>query len=372
MLNILLIAGEVSADQHGADLIRELKAGQNVSAFGVGGDALAEQGMEILVHLEKMAFMGVSEVLRHLPFIRNVQKQLLNETEVRKPDLAILIDYPGFNLRMAGALKKAGIPVIYYISPKVWAWGGGRIKKIQKCVDLMLVLFPFEEKFYKKYNVPVRYVGHPLVDKQHAYLPDKNIAFDPENARLGILPGSRRQEVVSLLSKMLETARVLYENGNIKSAEILKVPNLPIKLYHDLMQDTDTFISIAEKPMHKALPEYDAAIVASGTATLETGYFAVPMIIVYQVNTLTYLLARMFVKITHVGLVNIVAEKGVAKEFIQDDFTTDAAVKELQRLLDVKERKKVKNELFKVQQKLGRPGASKRAAEAIWEFINEC
>jgi lipid-A-disaccharide synthase len=210
-----------------------------------------------------------------------------------------------------------------------------------------------------------------LVDHQHAYLPDPGKPYQPEKASLGILPGSRKQEVTSLLGKMLETARVMHQNGKIESAEILKVPNLPIHLYHDLMQESDSFIRSAEKPMYKALPDYDAAIVASGTATLETGYFAVPMVIVYQVNTITYWLARMFVKITHVGLVNIVAEKEVARELIQDDFTVQAAVSELERLLDKNERRNIVQELRIIQEKLGKPGASKRAADAIVEFYGK-
>jgi len=369
MLKILLVAGEVSADSHGAALLEELKKSREIRTFGIGGDALAEQEMDLIEHLNKMAFMGVVEVLRHLPFIREVHQKLMDQVEKEKPDLAILIDYPGFNLRLAKSLKEAGIPVIYYISPKLWAWGRRRIKKIKKYIDLMLVLFPFEEKFYQKYKVPVKYTGHPLVDNQQQYLLEKDKIFDPKNVHLGILPGSRRQEVTLLLSKMLETARVLYQSGKIKSAEILKVPNLPIQLYHNLMQEDETFIRIAEKPMYKALPEYDVAIVASGTATLETGYFAVPMLIVYHVNTLTYWLGLMLIKIKHVGLVNIVAEKEVAKEFIQDAFNIPAAVKELERLLEPDTHHTVKQDLKIIRQKLGQPGVSQRAAKAVLDFI---
>lgn len=369
MLKMLLVAGEVSADSHGAALLEELKKSREIRAFGIGGDALAGQGMELTEHLNKMAFMGVAEVLRHLPFIHEMRQKLMEQVAKEKPDVAILIDYPGFNLRLAKSLKKAGIPVIYYISPKLWAWGRRRIKKVKKYIDLMLVLFPFEEKFYQKYKVPVHYTGHPLVDTQQQYLSEKDKIFDPKNAHLGILPGSRRQEVTSLLSIMLDTARVLYQSGKIKSAEILKVPNLPIQLYHNLMQEDDNFIRIAEKPMYKALPEYDVALVASGTATLETGYFAVPMLIVYRVNKLTYWVGRMLIKIKHVGLVNIVAEREVAKEFIQDAFNIPAAVKEIERLLEQSTHRTVKQDLQIIRQKLGKPGVSQRAAKAVMDFM---
>ncbi len=235
MIKLLLIAGEVSADSHGAALLKEMKKTQELSVFGIGGDQLQALGMKLTVHLKDMAFMGVAEVIRHLPFIRKVKQKLLEQAHEEKPDVAILLDYPGFNLRMAHALKKMGIPVIYYISPQIWAWGRRRIKKIKRDVDLMLVLFPFEQKLYTKYGMDVACAGHPLVDELQRFLPQKERSYDPGKAHLGILPGSRRQEVSSLLSEMLETARVLQKTGKIDSAEILKVPNLPLDLYEQFL-----------------------------------------------------------------------------------------------------------------------------------------
>lgn len=369
MMKLLLIAGEVSADSHGAALLQEVQKEHKISVFGIGGDRLEAQGMSVTVHLKEMAFMGVAEVLRHLPFILKVKQRLLRQVKQEKPDAAILLDYPGFNLRMAHALKKMGIPVIYYISPQIWAWGRGRIKKIKRDVDLMLVLFPFEQKFYKQFGMEVQCPGHPLVDELHKFLPEKKRVYDPQKAHLGILPGSRRQEVESLLPKMVQTARRLQRQGKIKSAEILKVSNLPLTLYRQALSADDAFIHIAEKPMHQALPKYDAALVASGTATLETGYFGVPMLIVYQVNNLTYQLAKRLVKMKHVGLANIVAEKEVATELIQQAFTVQAATDEMVRILNPHTHLKKERDLAIIREKLGAPGVSQRAAKAVIDFI---
>jgi len=368
MYKILLIAAEKSADQLAAALIQNLKNNQEIDLFGIGGNSLKAQGMRLLIHMDQMAFMGVGEILRKLPFIQKVKQKVLATVDVERPDLAILVDYPGFNLRLARYLHERGIRVIYYISPKLWAWGGGRIKKIQKYVDHMIVLFPFEEKFYQQHQVPVSYAGHPLVDELQPHLKKINTS-DSQKRCLGILPGSRKQEVRLLLKEMLETARQLHQAEKIDSAEILKVPGLSLDLYREHLRVEDTFIQIIEKPMHEALPGYDAAIVASGTATLETGYFEVPMLIVYRVNAITYRLAKMLVKLTHVGLVNIVAEKEVAKELIQQDFKVESAVEELSRLLEPETNKHKREELQIIREKLGAPGAAKRAAEVIEKFM---
>lgn len=368
MHKILLIAAEKSADQLAAALIQELKNKQSIDIFGIGGDNLKNQGMRLLLHMDQMAFMGVGEVLKKLPFIHKVKQKVLAAVDAERPDLAILVDYPGFNLRLAKHLYERDIPVIYYISPKLWAWGGRRIKKVQKYVDHMIVLFPFEEKFYQQHQVPVTYAGHPLVEELQPHLKEVN-KLNAQSRCVGILPGSRRQEVRLLLEDMLESVRQLQQAGKIDRAEILKVPGLPIDLYQKHLQAEDTYIQIVEKPMYEALPEYTAAIVASGTATLETGYFGVPMLIVYRVNAITYQLAKMLVKLTHVGLVNIVAEKEVAKELIQQDFTLEAAVLELSRLLEPETNKHKRAELQIIQEKLGEPGAAKRAAEAIEKFM---
>jgi len=371
--NILLIAGEVSADHHGARLIAELKKLQSdFYLWGIGGDELQNQGMEVLFHVEQMSFLGVGEVIRHLPFVRKVMQTIKNRAAQQKPDLAILIDYPGFNLRLARFLKKMNIPVVYYISPQLWAWGKGRIKTIKQSVDLMLVLFPFEKDFYEAHGVKVEYVGHPLVDKHYAHLPQNFKQVQDGNVTLGLMPGSRRNEIKSLLPRMVETANLLFESGSIHKAVIAKVPHIEISFYQNLTGISAERFELTEIPMEELLPELDAALVTSGTATLETAYYAVPMVIVYHVNPLTYWLGRLLIKLTHIGLANIVAEEEIAPELIQHEFTAQKAAHLLQKMLNPQVNEQLRQKMLIIRQKLGTPGASQRAAEQIHRFlINE-
>ena len=370
MDKILIIAGEVSGDHHGAALVKELKnINSEISFFGIGGDQLKKEGMHNLFQVEEMAFLGVGEIIRHLPFIWKVKNTLIEHAKSEKPACALLIDYPGFNLRMAQSLKSLGIPVLYYISPQLWAWGQRRVKKIRKYVDEMIVLFPFEKAFYETHEIRTEYVGHPLVDKHTDYLPDQMKKIDPKNITFGLLPGSRKQEVKFLLPKMIETTRFLYNNKKIHKAEIVKVGHLDIDYYSDLLTDNDQFISIVEKDLYKHLPDYDAVIVASGTATLEAGYYGVPMLIVYHVNALTYWLGRLLIKVPFIGLVNIVAEKKVVLELIQNDFTTEKAARHLSVMLQPDNNLEIRQSLQIIKEKLGLPGASKRAAEVVSKFI---
>ncbi len=368
---ILLIAAEVSGDAHAAEVVRFLKQKQpNLNFFGIGGDELAGLGMELFYHVSQMAFMGIGEVIKHLPFIRKVHNRLVEWAKTEKPDCIILVDYPGFNLKLAKSLHKLSIPIVYYISPQLWAWNTGRVKKIKKYVDQMIVLFPFEEKFYHRHDIPAKHVGHPLVDHHRQYLPATHKKIKKDAVKMGLLPGSRKQEVSALLERMIDTARVLHKNKIIREAEIVKVGHLDQSLYSDLLKETDDFITIVQKPLNTCLLEYDAVLVASGTATLECGYYGVPMLIVYQVSPLTYFLGKLLVKIKNIGLVNIVAEREVAKELIQDDFTVETAVSEMGKLLEPENNLKVRENLMVIREKLGKPGASERAAEIVLEVLN--
>lgn len=370
--NILLIASEVSADHHGARMIAELKKlRSDFRLWGIGGDELQKQGMEVLFHVKQMSFLGVGEVIRHLPFVRRVMQTIKQRAAQQKPNLAILIDYPGFNLRLAKALKKMNIPVVYYISPQLWAWGKGRIKTIKECVDLMLVLFPFEKDFYEAHGVRAEYVGHPLVDKHHAYLPQTFKQVEQGKVTLGLLPGSRRNEIKTLLPRMIETANLLFESGAIQKVIIAKVPHIEESFYPHLAEISDDRFKLKEIAMENLLPELDAALVASGTATLETAYYAVPMVIVYHVNALTYWLGRLLVKVKHIGLANIVAEEEIAPELIQHDFTAQKAADLLQKMLNPQINEQLRKRMLIIRQKLGAPGASQRAAEKIHRFLSE-
>lgn len=369
---ILLVAGEVSADQHGAKLVQALKTLQpDLNVWGIGGNELAASGMELVFHLEKMAFLGITEVIRHLPFIQKVMKTLLERARQDPPDCAVLIDYPGFNLRLAARLKKMGIPVVYYISPQIWAWGRRRVHKIAKYVDKMLVLFPFEKEFYAQYGIEAEYVGHPLVDKHYPHLPEGFKSVETDATVLGLLPGSRRNEIKNLLPKMVETASRLLNEGVLKSVLILKAPHLSDDFYIPFLQHADARFQLTDEPMYAFLPKLDAALVASGTATLETAYYAVPMVIVYHVHELTYWLGRLFVKIDHIGLANIVAEKEIAPELIQQDFTPAQAASLLKPMFEPKNNRAIRQQMLVVRKKLGEPGASLRAARAISKFLQE-
>jgi len=370
MIKILIIAGEVSGDSHGAALIRVLKSKMtDVHLFGIGGDELAACGVNLLHHNREMAYLGVGEVIRHLPFILQVQKEIVEHALQEKTDCAILIDYPGFNLRIARDLKKHNIKVIYYISPQLWAWGKRRIKKIRRDITKMIVLFPFEKTFYHKYGIEADYVGHPLVDKHAAHIPEISKKVDLSNIILGLLPGSRKQEVVTLLPRMLESARQLQSQGKIHVAEIVKVRDLSRELYTQYLKASDKFIKLIEQPLAECLPKYDAAIVASGTATLETAYFGVPQLIVYHVNALTYWLGRLLIKLNYIGLANIVAEREVAPELIQHDFTPDRATQLISDMLIPKMNWQIRQDLMIIREKLGEPGASERAANIIKDFL---
>ncbi len=369
---ILLIAGEVSADQHGGKLVRALRSLRpDLKVWGIGGNDLAANGMELVFHLDKMAFLGLTEIIRHLPFIRMVMNTILEKARKNPPDCAVLIDYPGFNLRLAARLKKMGIPVVYYISPQLWAWGHRRVDNIRKYVDKMLVLFPFEKEFYARHGIEAEYVGHPLVDKHHAYLPREFKSVETDNGILGLLPGSRRNEIKTLLPEMVKTGNRLLAEGTVRSVLILKAPHLKAEYYRPFLQEANVRFKLKEAPMHRFLPELDAALVASGTATLETAYYAVPMVIVYHVHPLTYWLARLLVKIDHIGLANIVAEREIAPELIQGAFTAERAASLLKPMFRPSRNTEIRKEMLIVRKKLGKPGASLRAAQAIDRFLQE-
>ncbi len=366
---IFIIAAEVSSDQHAAAMIRALKKQRPaLEIFGIGGDELAAEGMEILVHLRNMAFMGIIEVVKHLPHIFRVKKLLLQAITDRRPDLVILLDYPGFNLRIAEDIHRRGLPIIYYISPQIWAWGQHRVHKIKKLISRVLVLFPFERDFYARFGVDVRYTGHPLLDKHKSVLSVPARPFNQNKPRLGLLPGSRHQEVSRLLPDMISVARQLLASGEISSAEVVRVPHLADAEYEPA-RNCHPQLTISEGPIEKCLPDYDAVIVASGTATLEVALYLVPMVIVYKVNGLTFRLGRYLVRIPHVGLANIVAESEVARELLQDDCTPENLLIEVRKLLQPENHRAVQEKLKLIRLKLGQPGAAENAANEVNLFL---
>ena len=368
-IKLVIIAGEVSGDLHGARLISALKKSDpEIEIYGIGGDLMIEQGLRPSFHIRDMAFLGIGEVLRHLPFIKKVFRKMYDLVDSERPAAVILIDYPGFNLRFAGRIHKLGIPVVYFISPQLWAWGKRRVFKVKKYVKKMLVIFPFEKSFYEDYSVDADYVGHPLADR---YFQDVQPKKSERGEKvLGLLPGSRMQELEKLLPDMIGAADLLLSEGEIARAEVLKVQTIPDKIYQNYM-GPDSRIQLVESPAAPYFNRLDAALVSSGTATLETAYFQVPLVIAYRVSLLTWILGNLFVKIKLIGLANIVAGKQIAVEMLQHNFSAEKAAGEIKKLLEPGENAQKREQLKVVREKLGEPGASERAAGIILGLIHE-
>ncbi len=379
---IMMVAGEVSGDVHGARLVSEIsKKDKTVRFIGVGGEHMRQEGVHLYHDISELAVLGLVEVLINYPRIRSVFYDVLNVIRERKPDAVVLIDYPGFNIRLAKQIKKLGIPVIYYISPQVWAWATFRKNKIAKRVDKMLVFFEFEKDFYADTGLDVEFVGHPLVDhfnitvtKEDFYRANK---LSLNKKKIAILSGSRKNEILKILPVMIKSA---YKVGTLRDDVefILPIGSSLSQQIRDLISsllreykvyDNDN-IKVIDGQVHETMAYSDLALVASGTATLETACFETPMIIVYKVNFITALLARMLIKIPYIGLVNVVAGDKIVPEFLQNDAKPDkiaeTAVKYISDDNYLAQKKLV---LRNVHKKLGQPGAVVRVAQIVLDFL---
>jgi lipid-A-disaccharide synthase len=366
---VMVIAGEPSGDLHGAGLVRELKARRpELEVYGVGGDGMAKAGMELIVHIRDLSFMGFAEVLKHLPTIRKLRRSLDDVIARRKPDVLILIDYPGFNLRFAKRAKARGIRILYYVSPQVWAWGKGRVKQMKGLIDKMFVVFPFEVEIYHQAGIEVEFVGHPLLEAL-GNVPRseglrERLGIPKNKTILGLLPGSRVQEVVRILPIMVQAAEALQ---NEFDAEVVVgvAPNLHEGLYRRLIGQRKVFHLVFDAT-HDLMRSSDLAFVTSGTATLETACFGTPMVVVYRTSLATYWIGRMLIALKNIGLVNIVAGRQVVPELIQGKLTRRNLVQEAERILrDTTLRQQMRTELIAVREKLGTIGASARVAEQV-------
>ncbi len=364
----MVIAGEASGDLHGAEVVRELK--RRVPAmeiFGIGGDRMEKEGMKLVYHVREMSFMGFVEVIKHLPLIRSVERTLEQLLQLKRPDVVVLIDYPGFNLRFARTVKKYGIKVVYYISPQVWAWKKGRVKKMKGLIDRMLVVFPFEVPIYEKEGVPVQFVGHPIVEEMQEVMPRaaflKRFGIDDARPFIAVVPGSRKQEIENLFSVMVRSAAELA--GSTKQIVVAVAPNLPMELYRmHLPPGID--VTFVQHATHEVMSYAEFAYVTSGTATLETACVGTPMVVVYRTSALTYRIAKFVVKIDHISLVNIVAGRSIVPEMIQGDATVGKLVAAARSIIDSPERyAAMKKELNEVKEKLGGHGAAAHVAEAV-------
>ncbi|MBI5474780.1 MAG: lipid-A-disaccharide synthase [Ignavibacteriae bacterium] len=368
---VLLIAGEPSGDLHGSGVVRELKKlSPDLEVFGVGGDKMKSEGMEIIYHISKLSFMGFVEVVKNLPTVRDVSRKLEDLLTKRRPDVVVLIDYPGFNLRFAKKVKQHGIRVLYYISPQVWAWHKSRVKSMRSLVDRMKVVFPFEVEIYKKENINVEFVGHPLAEKIGTQLSReeffRRFGLTPDRKLLALLPGSRRQEIENIFPTMVAAARRLRRELNTQVA-VGVAPNLGASMVKAFAAgDEMTFI---EHGTYDLMAHADAAIVTSGTATLETGWFGTPMSVVYKTSPITYVIGRALVGVPYIGLVNIVAGEKVVPEFVQHHLTAENLVREVTRqLTDNSYAAQMRQRLGAIKIKLGGPGASRKVASEILEL----
>jgi lipid-A-disaccharide synthase len=370
MLNrVMIIAGEASGDAHGAGVVHELKKrAPDLDVFGIGGDKMEREGMTLTYHVRDMSFMGFVEVLKHLPHIRAVERVLEELLRSRRPDALLLIDYPGFNLRFARIAKKYGVRVFYYISPQVWAWKKGRLGKMKPIIDKMLVILPFERQLYEERGIPVEFVGHPLLEEMNVAETHHDFCLrcgiDPTRRMLALIPGSRTQEIHGLFPTMLTAAELLRKKYELEIV-VAAAPNIPLELYRSMIPRGMPVI-VAEHAAHAIMKYAHSAMVTSGTATLETGCFSTPMVVVYKTSWITYWLARLVVRIKTIALVNIVAGRTVVPELIQHEATPEqiAAVIE-EYLTNAVHYAAVRKELSAVMLKLGDAGASKKVADAI-------
>jgi lipid-A-disaccharide synthase len=376
-LELLIVAGERSGDTYGAALISEIKgASPDCKFYGIGGEKMHRAGMEIFHDITEMAVVGFVEVIKNFSKFRNIFVEMVRLARDRRPDAVILIDYPGFNLRYAKKLKALGIKVIYYISPQVWAWHKSRVKQIKRNVNKMIVIFPFEEGFYKEHSVDATFVGHPMIDWLKPTMPRdqvcKTLGADPDTKIVGILPGSRENEMNRLLPVMLEAANIIGQKGP-EVTFLLPPANDSLKTAAEqLIEECSdkTNIHIWEGDVYDVMSHADAAMVCSGTATLETGCFGTPMVVLYKINPLTYFLAKRLVNVPNIGMINLMAETQIVKELVQKDATPGNIADEILKLLtDQTYHEQLSRKLLDVKERLGLPGASGRAAKEILELI---
>ncbi|MFT5801036.1 MAG: lipid-A-disaccharide synthase [Nonlabens sp.] len=368
-----LISGEASGDLHGSNLVHALlQKDPNAEICGWGGDLMQEAGAQILKHYRDLAFMGFSEVVMNLPTIFNnfrlCKKQILDF----QPDVLVLIDYPGFNLRMAKWAKKKGIRVSYYISPQIWAWHSSRAKQIKANIDQMLVILPFEKAFYQQYNYKVNFVGHPLLDVVNTFKPTadfKNRHGLSDKKIIALLPGSRKQEIKTALSIMLKMIPQFPDHQFV----VAGAPSIPKEYYQNIFQQNaaqnEQEIKLIQNETYSLLILSTAALVTSGTATLEAALFDIPQVVCYKGSPISYQIAKRVIQVEYISLVNLILEKPLLAELIQEHFNPTDLAKALAEILKPEKQKELKEEYRKLRKELGDSGASERAAKLIIEGL---
>lgn len=362
-MKLFVIAGEASGDLHGANLIKALKTeNTTLEVEAWGGDLMSEAGANVRKHYKELAFMGFIEVLMNIRTILKNFKKCKADIEAFEPDALVLIDYPGFNLRMAKYAWKKGIPVYYYISPQIWAWKKGRVHQIQKYVNKMFVILPFEKEFYSKYDVDVEFVGHPLLDviEKEDPIPFREKYDLDERPIIALLPGSRKQEISTMLPLMLQTKKEFSDYQFV----IAGAPSQEPSFYQTFCDGHD--VQVVFDDTYGLFKTATAGFVTSGTATLEAALHKMPQVVCYKANWVSYFIAKHLVDIKYISLVNLIMDEEVVKELIQHDLTPKKMKAELQLVLpDGQKRAQLMSTYDQLQEKLGGSGASKRTAQSL-------
>ena len=371
----MIIAGEASGDLHAAKLVREVKEKRSdISFYGIGGKNMSEAGVETLVDSAELAVVGLIEVLAHWNTISGALKKMQHLLRTDPPDLLVLTDYPDFNLRLAKTAKECGVKVLYYISPQVWAWRQKRVFKIRKLVDMMAVVFPFEETFYKKYDVPVRFVGHPLVDEIHVSADQNSLRnefiLDNEKPVIGLFPGSRQSEIKRLLPIIVNCAKQI--NKDKPDAQFI-IPVASTLKEEDILPYFDNVeldMRIISHRSHDVMSVCDAVITVSGTVTLELALLQIPMVVINKISKFSYYLVSRTLKIDHIALCNIVANKRVVPELIQSDATVDKISHQLIDLLGNTERRKnITAEFNQLEEKLSNKETKVELSDVLIDML---
>jgi lipid-A-disaccharide synthase len=372
-MRVMISCGEPSGDLYAGALAAEiLKLAPDATITGFGGDRLRAAGATLIGSFEGLSVTGLLEVARVLPKTYATYRRLIADAEARRPDVFVAIDFPDFNFRLARALRRRGIPVVYYISPQIWAWRRGRMKAMRRIADKVLVIFPFEEQIYREARVPVQWVGHPLLDltgtpePRHTFLAYNGLS--PTQPVVALLPGSRRNELRAILPDLVEAAALIHAKHPGTQFLVARAPHLDDDLFEPLrrLDREQAAVRVIEGRTDDVLAAAEVALVASGTVTVQAALQVCPMVVVYRLSPLTYKLGRRFVKLDTFAMANLVAGRKVVPELIQDAFTPPAAASEALRVLDDPAyAAKVRASLGEVRARLGTPGASRRAAEAV-------
>lgn len=376
MKKVMIMSGEASGDLHGANLAREIrKQDPSIALYGVGSKRMKDVGVKMLADASEISVVGITAVLTHIGAIYRIFTKLKRFLKNERPDILVLIDFPDFNIRLGKAARKLGIPVLYYISPQVWVWRKGRIKTIAGMVKAMIVVFPFEVPLYEKAGVDVRFVGHPLTDVVRSELTAGQarqfLGIETARRTIALLPGSRKSEIVHLLPDMLAAAKILLSRFQDLQFVLPVAPTVDPDFVRSFVEQGGVPVRMVEGRTYDALKASDAAIVASGTATLETGLMGLPMVIAYRISALNYFILTKLVRgVKNVGLVNIVAGKRIVPELVQKDSTPENMADSVTKMLsDPVYYKEVADGLACVRAQLGEAGASARAAAVVMEVL---